>query len=316
MEKGIPIRQPSTANLLIDSFDNNTAGGQAPNASMLQVYDFTIQKRMSILNGFFTRIAVSELCLEWFVPNIHGAYTNGGYDGNANNTLTFSATGVASVVITITEGNYTVNDLLEAVTKALTTACTGVTITWTLGVVQRGYTGSGTILIHQQVGIVPSGSIAGCSFSGPIADLLGLPVFPTTYNATNPIYITDDVDLRPYRYLDFTSPQLTYTQALKDSSTSTIVRDVLVRWYFAWDTAPDRDGLGFPILMGYLPFTLRRTFNPPKQIRWEPNLPIGNLGFQVYGDDGQLATLMVKSYPTSIIQQGCNWLMTLQVSEV
>jgi hypothetical protein len=66
--------------------------------------------------------------------------------------------------------------------------------------------------------------------------------------------------------------------------------------------------------MGYKPFTLRRLYSPPKQIRWESNLPIGNISFQVFGDDGQLATRMVKNFPGTI--PGCNWLMTLQVSEV
>ena len=59
--------------------------------------------------------------------------------------------------------------------------------------------------------------------------------------------------------------------------------------------------------MGYTRFVRRRLYNPPKQIKWQPNQPMGNLSFQVYGDDGDLVTADLLD---------SNWLMTLQLSEV
>jgi hypothetical protein len=113
-------------------------------------------------------------------------------------------------------------------------------------------------------------------------------------------------DLRPYRYIDFVSSQLTYAQDLKDNSTAPTSRDVLCRWYFADDQLPTLDEYGFPILMGYTLFTYRRIFNPPKQIKWDSNQPVGNLAFEVYGDTG---SILPASDPNT------NWLMTLQFSE-
>jgi hypothetical protein len=70
--------------------------------------------------------------------------------------------------------------------------------------------------------------------------------------------------------------------------------------------------------MGYEPFYLRRIFNPPKQIAWENNMPIGQLSFQVIGStiiNDQIAQEQtVVSGLLSDIVLG-NWLMTLQVSE-
>jgi hypothetical protein len=59
--------------------------------------------------------------------------------------------------------------------------------------------------------------------------------------------------------------------------------------------------------MGYTPFCARRTFNPPKQIKWSPNQPIGNLAFQVLAATGEI-------YPNESLLSA--WQMTLQVSEV
>jgi hypothetical protein len=68
------------------------------------------------------------------------------------------------------------------------------------------------------------------------------------------------------------------------------------------------DAYAFPILMGYEPFVLRRLFNPPKQIKWDPLQPMGNLTFQVFGSDGDEVV-------DDTADRITNWLMTLQLSE-
>jgi hypothetical protein len=57
--------------------------------------------------------------------------------------------------------------------------------------------------------------------------------------------------------------------------------------------------------MGYEPFTLRRTFSPPKQIRWDMIQPVGNLSFELYRDGGTICPMSSTT----------NWLATLQISE-
>lgn len=275
-EKATTIRMPSTANLMVDSADRNEA--VFPSA-----FNFQIQKNQSILNGFFTRIGTTEVVLEWCQENIT----------TANNTITVDISGTGAntyfdtVSVTVTSGFYTIKDALDFIINALNDLepTTGATFS----VVQD-----------------PGNVFIDCSGADATFDNTPLANQLTLDDASTPAFIICP-DLRPYRYIDFVSTQLTYSQDLKDSTTSPTERDVLCRWYFSYDDAPSYDAYGFPILMGYSRFCLRRIFNPPKQIKWDNNLPIGNLTFQVYDNNGLLI-------PSSA--EGTEWLMTLQVSEV
>ena len=130
----------------------------------------------------------------------------------------------------------------------------------------------------------------------------------------------------PWRYLDFVSPQLTYAQDLKDANTEAASYDVLLRWYFsATDQPPLLDTYGYIIPYGSYPINERRIFSPPKYIKWDSNLPLGN--FQVetlYQTNGAQAgpaasvTNLITSIstitgltPSSLY----SYLMTLQLSE-
>jgi len=294
-EKGMTIRQPSTANLMLDSADRNAS--IYPNAN-----SFFIQKNESILNGYFTRIGTTEVVLEYATPNISSTI--------GNNTIVIDLSGTTSgagkATRTIAAGFYTAEQLIDWLTKQLTDLSGGVTpnVTWTVAPT-TGVEGVGSGAV-----LTPSAAVYA-GFSGPIADMLGItsPILSYGPNPAteNQLFITNvGVDLRPFRYLDFTSQQLTYNQDLKDAATNSVNRDVLCRWYMAWDQPPALDGYGFPILMGYTPFVLRRTFSPPKQIRWDNIQPVGQLGFSVFTDQNVLA-------PFNFATQ---WLMTLQVSEV
>ena len=78
---GQTIRPPSTALLTVDSEDRfpdyptkrqtlgqYAAGDLVYNASP---YYFTISKNESLMNGFFTRLAVTEVVFPWSIPNIN-----------------------------------------------------------------------------------------------------------------------------------------------------------------------------------------------------------------------------------------------------
>lgn len=276
-EKGVSIRQPSTANLMLDARDGVVQGGTPSN--------FTINKAESILNGFFTRIGVTEHVLEWREPNISAALRN--------NVVLYDVSGSPQQTLTIPDSFLTVEAALKAIV-ALANDVSGAVGGVTLAV--AGANGLATITAS-------GGALIG--FSGAIPTLLG---FASAVLAnTVDINGVGPGDLRPYRYLDFVSANLTYNQDLKDSSTSVVTRDVLARWYFAYDQPPSLDAFGFPILMGYTPFVLRRIFNPPKQIKWAANQPVGQISFQVYPDAPRN---VLANMPNSL------WEMTLQVSEV
>ena len=269
-DKGVTIRQPSTANLMIDSADRNTTLNPS-------CFDFQITRPQSIMNGFFTRCGTTEVVLEWCEPNV------------IDDAIIFDISG-ASVRSTQTLSIFTtflnVAQLLNEIAVAFT-GYNGVTFS--------------VSQIGNSVGIDASGGRFRI-LTSPLAVRAELDLSSSLSTRKT---IGQCPDLRLYRYLDFVSPQLTYSQDLKDTSTQTISRDVLCRWYMAEDSQETYDQYGFPILMGYEPFVRRRLYNPPKQIKWDNNLPMGNLQFQVYGDDGNI----LDNYADT------QWLMTLQLTE-
>lgn len=271
-EKATPIREPSTANLFIDSFDR--ASGLASN--------FTINKNQSLFNGYFTRLAVSEVCLNWSVPNI-SSYSE-------NNSFGVLISSVQTVV-TLPDGNYTVASCLQAIVSLLN-AAQSVAVFSLVGTytANQGVTLASTVNFEvlatnlQESLTIQSGQIAVGFF------------------IQNPY-------LSAYRYLDFVCDNLTYNQQLKDDSTAGSARNTLYRWNFGWDEASPVDTLGFPIYQGYQAFQTRRVLPYPKQIRWEGNMPIGQLAFQV---TTRYDEPLYINFPTAQME----WSMTLLVSEV
>jgi hypothetical protein len=291
-EKATPIRQPSTANLMIDSYDRprDNNGVFTPYST---AGDFQITKNASILNGFFTRIGTTEVVLEWNIPNV---------DTDLNDFI-YLTIGLNQYTVVIPPLFYTVEQCLDNIVS-IANAIVGIAGVYLFSITTQNnqyfLTCTNVASGLGQNFIIETTSL--------LQEQLGLRPYVT--NANKLIGQNGGPDIRAYRYLDFVSNQLTYAQDLKDSSTSKNVRDVLCRWYFAWDGPTTYDGYGFPIFQGYQPFVQRRLFSPPKQIRWEPNLPIGNLAFQVYAN-----TVQAQGGDILIDDERFNWLMTLQVSE-
>ena len=299
--ESVTVRQPATANLMLDSADR--ASDLSGNTQVYKLYptpfDFQIQKNQSLLNGFFTRIGTSEVCLEWNIPNIS--------DNLGNNKIVFDCS-QSTYTTTIPTGFYTVQELLQQIPlnmNATVGTANGAINNFSTGV--TGATIGGNYSLRNTLPI--NFTISTTALSDTIMDQ-----FYQNANASIHQY-KQAIDLRPFRYIDITSEDLTYNQNLKDNSTAPNPRNVLNRWYFDWDGTTDLDSFGFPILMGETPFSTRRIYNPPKQIRWDPTQNIGNLRFQVYDDKGKLLTYL-NNYSTLVNGVAdTNWLMTLQVSE-
>ena len=281
-DKGTVIRIPSTANLMIDSVDR-----PATNPSP---WEFQITRYNNLQVGYFNRIGTTEIVLEWCEPNISGS--------QANRTITVDISGVAanayngSQAVLFPISFSTVEDLLNYLETALN-AVSGTT---------------GADFNITQVGGLTVIDCSGAVFQfqdSPLAERADLPILNGLEDKQ---FVGNCPDLRLYRYLDFTSEQLTYAQDVKDAATNQANRNVLARWYMVYDNPVGEDGYGFPILMGYKQFQLRRIFSPPKQIKWDNNLPVGNLAFQVYNDQGDLMSAVAPDNKS-------NWLMTLQLSE-
>jgi len=272
IDKAITVRYPSTANLMIDSQNRDETRYPSP-------FDFQIVKPQNTQNGFFTRIGVTEVVLDWNEGNLDGQELQidiSGVSVRSTQTITFYGFGTVAFV-------------LDSIADLSGTNGVG------LEVEQVGGTW-GITATNGDIRIL----------STPLAQDLGIQILP---NPPLPrVQIIGPTDLRRYFYIDIISPSLTYAQDLKDNSTADIERDVLVRWYFAEDVPENLDKYGFPILMGYTYFSRRRLYNPPKQIKWDNNLPLGNLAFQVFDDNGELLQPADPTYTSEFY-------LTLQLSE-
>lgn len=296
------VRQAATANFLVDSRDRvgYLSGGVEPyNQSAA---NFIISNNNNLLTGFPTRIIPNEVCLDWCVDNINEYW--------GNNTIGFTPAALPNSTITVTldNGEYTVSQALQKITSgfnsnAIATA-NGLTLSTISGT--SAYSGDASLMMYStatavQFAVEPE----------KLQSMLNLT--PDSNLLANGL---DCPKILPTSYLDFVCPNLTQNQNLKDGSTSLITQDIIYRWYLAWDSQEWPDDLGYPIYQGYKRFIQRRPIAFPKQIRWENNIPIGQLAFQVLDDAGiVLPNSLINNYSSITNKSELEWQMTFLVSE-
>ena len=297
-EQTTTIRQPASANFLVDSLDRDDNSPDAGN--------FSINKKNSLFNGFFNRLAVQEVVLEYGIPNVSQV--------NENDTFAFTydfGAGPVVDIVSIPPGWYSVADALDTLVDQMNTA---VGVPNAFKIVGTGF---GPVSMDVDQAVVPGGTFE-INEEGPAGQInnLGIQIFSLELLdiGQNASYKILSPRILPYRYLDIVSPQLTYNQNLKDADTSQNSRDVLYRWYFAWDNEPNYyDAYGFPILQGYRQFVARRLIAYPKQIKWNANQPIGSIQFQVFNDIDEL--VLTSEFPASGGVAELEFQMTFLLSE-
>lgn len=304
-DRAVTVRPSSTALFCVDSADRyaSTIDAQFGTTSP---YNFAITRSQSLLNGFFKRIAVTEVVFPYSIPNVN----------KQTNTITLIYNGGAEQTLTLTEGFYSPPALAALLQAALiaATANAGITVV---------YLSTGQFQINATAGqdiILFDPSASNNSFS--LFDLLG-----GTDDWINGAQILTGRSTRA-RFTDFVdivSPQLSYNQSLKDGSTDPIIRDTLCRVYIEDETSPVVpvyqtaapagpviQGSASVAIPGTYPYTIYRKFPHPKQIMWDNTQPVGNLTFQVYDSRGTL----LSANSTTLLDFKCpDWRMTLLVSE-
>jgi hypothetical protein len=322
-DTAITQRPTSTALLVVDSEDRFANYTEARLSTASSPYDFSINLPQSLMNGFFTRIGVSEVVFPWAIPNVN-AKTNkiivrveGPYAG----PLPYP---IVDTVITLTDGFYTPAQLaaeIQLVVRATVPNMGAFFMNYgAVGAVSNNAAileyGSGTG--NYGVAFIPMTALSSAwpypDTSRQLFDVLGLSQVNTVPEGNA---FGGFTYCQATRYVDIVSPQLTYNQALKDTGSQKVMRDSLCRIYLIdpsniqSTTLPSSATFCPP---GCAPTTFYRNFATPKQIQWLPNQPVvGNLQFQVYDDEGDILTLssVIPSVPPSRL----NWSITLLVSE-
>ena len=281
---GMPIRQPAVSVLTIDTADRRSFdadGFRVDTTSPNQIY---INKQQSLMNGYITRVALTELNMEWNIPNVIAA---GAWK---NNTLLFersdSATGAVleSKVITIDEGFYTPNELAATIQSRLNLVINpGPTPVGLFGVsnweVVYNFNQDGAFIIR--LGTVPAFywriHPQNQNSSDDLCNMMGLTTPPKTfYKLLGGSYAS--MTYTPY--FDIVSAQLTKKQNVNDNSTSVITgHNLLARIYLnnegfrsradATDATAEPKANAVCEIVGVRPFSLYKAFQTPKQIYWD-----------------------------------------------
>ncbi len=306
------VRAASTALLTIDSDDRfpscTAKRASTPGSYNYSPYDFQINKAASLMNGFITRLAVSEINFPWAVPNI-------------NPKTSQIQVGVASAIdgpyayttITVPYGFYTPEELATKL-QALIQALAGDFAT---AIVQYGNGGlspqfsynSGAAGKYIVFLPMPYNSTT-YPYGNNTRQLFDVLSFSNSTPATNNVNVFGGVSYaQAIHYVDIVCSQLVLNQPLKDATSQPVGRDALCRLYLVGGEAAFNSD--FYIFPGNRPDTVYRDFTNPKQIQWTPNQPItAGLTFQVYDDQGDN---LQDSMPPGVMP--ADWNITLLVSE-
>ena len=264
------IRPSSTALFCISSEDRyDNVGIERAVSGQTSPYRFTITKKESLLNGFFTRMALTEIKFPWTLPNVSAfAFTN----------LIGITCGTDSHVITIPDKFYTAPELAAAITSVWNTLYTTNTI---LMQVSPNYNDDSFLLTPvtegSLVAIYPAGVDTTPSLplnTYQLVDMMGF-VNVNSIPASSQLSFSTP-NLLWTEYVDIVSNDLTYNQALKDSSSSQASRDLIYRIYltegqpsYNYPKTIAEQNTYFGVLpYGTRPFVIYRQFQNPKEIRW------------------------------------------------
>jgi len=338
------VRPSSTALLTIDSedrFANYTQerlalGNLTGNAYNQSPYNFEIVKKESIMNGFFTRLGLTEVCFPWTIPNINPktqqVIVNWSVSGGASgsNTITFAQPDFLKPSEIATS--------LQSNVRAANTNLSSAVIGYGNGILTNipqffyasGVTGASAVRMSFSPMPYNSALYPYPDTTKQLFDLLGL----TSCNAVVPPTTTGGIGkptlCQATRYIDIVCSQLTYNQPLKDTTSQQIARDSLCRLYLG-----DANGFGNNTLKpgdsnfcppGCAPSVIYRQFQTPKMINWnsagKAYQPVpGVLKFEVFDDTGANLNEMCSGAITPFISgtaqnpEYTDWSASILVSE-
>lgn len=304
-EKGIPIRYPSTALLCVNSENSEKFNAQGFRVDGNTPADLYINKQQPLLFGYLTRIALTEMNVQWGFSNVYEDTST-----SNNNTFTvrvYNSAGVAQGIVrlSVTPGFYTAPRLGAAMQAALNGSAT---LTAVLGA------NSFTVRVGGLPTVAGDASLAGRTVladdSRFFIETSGTGFFellPFSFLVPGSGRLTEDLTNMtgltptvlsglPYYsqilggyssmlrtpFIDVVSKALTTNQKVRDNDTTQAGRDsLLARLYIANEDITPREitisyaaSAPFAVTgttdnaLGTREFAFRREFKFPKQIQW------------------------------------------------
>jgi hypothetical protein len=326
---GTPFRPPAVAILTIDSRDrvqiDPATGYRIDTTSPYQVL---INKQQSVMNGFFTRIAVTEVNMQYNSPNVidEGPCKNNTLlieEGNASGPGTV----VDSYTVELLEDFYTPNELAKAIQDKLVADLVFGVNTWSVVYIEQNNNFQISTDDALNIRIRPQ----NIGFNDDLCNLMGFS-YPSPQFAERIVGSYASMIYTPY--FDIVSDNLTKKQNVRDNGTSFLTgQNLLARVYLVpgpgvnilrerTDPSPPADDADCNIL-GCRPFSLYREFQSPKQIYWDAQEFINVIdlrlvdykGRTLYSAPQQGATLVTPTLSQTRCGEAANFQLTLQVTE-
>lgn len=302
-------RPPAYAHLLVSSTDryrNFAERLTAPRTSA----NWTLSKQYNVLNGYFTRLVITQLQFQWNIPTI---FT--GYNDAMLIILDDGVNPLFDADITIPQGFYTLSELAAAIVTAVTNVGGGVGAAFiaagfAVDVIDNSLefsvTAPNTIWISEPD---PTFTAQPSYYkfyytTGINASMIGAGNAATTLRGNAaPMLAT--------RWLDICSSLMTKFQKVKDTTTlpQDKTSDVISRVYAM---APNVSSYTASVPTGTLdgavttyatnqpfagPWIMTIDYNNPKYIKWSSEEPLGNFDIQVRDEYGDQMPWSVE-YPT------------------
>lgn len=325
---GMPLRQPATAILTVDTADRNKYDGNGYVIQPSAINNLYINTQQTLVQGYFTRIALTELNIPWNIPNVN----------ERNSTLTLLLDNgdgeTKEFTVDLAEGFYNGEELAAALNTAFAAEIATDPAYAAVNEINFEYTQEGcTFAITQNAAentpfvIVPNNLGA----KDDLCNMMGFGAIPNTFPSA-PAWYGGYASLQYTPYIDIISQQFTKKQNVNDASTSVSTgRNLLHRLYltpdgytqvptvFKQDVATDEFEMP-----GTKPFIIHKEFTVPKQIYWDTKEFISVLDLSLRDYKGNI----LYEVPTKTVSGGggnvifnqlgttnTNWQMTFQITE-
>lgn len=331
---GQPLRQPAVSIFTIDTADRRIFDTNGFRVDTTSPNEILINKQQTLMNGYITRVALTEMNMEWNTPNVIES------GPCKNNTLLFErsdATNGAvleSVTISIEEGFYTPNELADDLTQKLNAYNIGAGLFGSTAweVVYNDPKQNGNFVIRFSGTFNPAFfwriRAQNQNSRDDLCNLMGFTTLPVSFYKN---LIGSYASMTYTPYFDIVSTQLTKKQNVNDNSSSVVTgRNLLARIYLNNEGFRGREDATVSALpqnpalcqiVGCRPFSFYTSFQTPKQIYWDTKEFIAVVDLQLVDYKGRI--LYAKNQGAATVDSGLvascgdssEFQLTLQITE-
>lgn len=265
---GVSQRAASVAVFTVDSSDRRAFDIDGSRVDNTPVNKFIISKPQTLINGYFTRIALTELNFPWDVPNVNAT----------NNTFTVILTAGqpydGQYTVSVPEAFYTPSELAIALENALNAKMVEINATAEFVFDVSIGNNQNFIIENTEADGIFAIILKNAGQQDDLCNLMGFSDIPAEINGSPLVaalkFTGAYASMLYTPFIDIASNNLTKKQDVSDSSSSfNTGRSLLARIYLTREGIQQINTSDEEQVLGCRPFTIYKEFTTPKQIYWD-----------------------------------------------